>query len=354
MNRDLAAEMGEGAEAPAAQSARLTVAVIIPCYRVRAHIETVVRNVKDRVDHVFVVDDKCPENSGALVVQQFAGCNVTVITHEVNQGVGGAMMTGYRAAAQDYDLLVKMDGDDQMDPDFLDVLVAPVCLNDADYSKGNRFHAPHYLKQMPKIRIFGNAMLSFLNKMSSGYWKLMDPTNGYTCLDAKVVDKLDFEKIDRRFFFESDLIFQLGLIRAVIVDVPIPARYGDEVSNLSARKVLVPFLRKHLTNFCSRFFYQYVLRDFNIATIWTLFGVLMFGFGVALGSTYLGRALITGEPTALGIIMMSAINVTIGLQLLLSALAYDINAEPSRAIARYLRRPQRAISGLRSTGLRGR
>lgn len=327
----------DAADGPAV--GRKTVAVIIPCYRVRAHIETVVRNVKDKVDHVFVVDDKCPENSGALVTELFPDTNVTAIVHEVNQGVGGAMMTGYRVASQGYDLLVKMDGDDQMDPEFLDVLTAPVLAGDADYAKGNRFHAPHYLRQMPKIRIFGNAMLSFLNKVSSGYWKLMDPTNGYTCLDARLFDKIDFDKIDRRFFFESDLIFQLGLIRAVIADVPIPARYGDEVSNLSARKVLFPFLRKHLTNFCSRFVYQYVLRDFNIATIWTVFGALMFGFGVLLGSIYLARAIMTGAPTALGIIMMSAINVTIGLQLLLSALAYDINAEPNRAIARYLHRP---------------
>ncbi|MDR6874161.1 glycosyltransferase involved in cell wall biosynthesis [Bosea sp. BE125] len=321
------------------QYTRPTVAVIIPCFKVAAHIETVVRNLKDRVDHIFVVDDKCPQNSGQIIAKEFSGQNVTVIFHEVNQGVGGAMMTGYKAAAENYDILVKMDGDDQMDPLHLNELIAPVILKDADYAKGNRFHAPSFLNQMPKIRIFGNAMLSFLNKMSSGYWKLMDPTNGYTCLDAKVVNMLDFDKIDRRFFFESDMIFQLGLIRAVIVDVPIPARYGDEVSNLSARKVLLPFFRKHLTNFCSRFFYQYVLRDFNIATIWTLFGVLMFGFGVVLGSTYLVRAFATGEPTALGIIMMSAINVTIGLQFLLSALAYDINAEPSRAIARYLRQP---------------
>lgn len=339
MKRDLTEPVGVIGKMADRVPSRPTIAVIIPCYRVRAHIEAVVANVKDCVDHVFVIDDKCPENSGALVAERFVGANVTVITHEVNQGVGGAMMTGYRAAAGDYDLLVKMDGDDQMDPDFLDVLTAPVRLHDADYAKGNRFHAPTYLKQMPKIRIFGNAMLSFMNKMSSGYWKLMDPTNGYTCLDAKVVGKLDFDRIDRRFFFESDMIFQLGLIRAVIADVPIPARYGDEVSNLSARKVLFPFLRKHLANFCSRFFYQYVLRDFNIATIWTLFGVLMFGFGVGLGSLYLVRAFMTGEPTALGIIMMSAINVTIGLQFLLSALAYDINAEPTRAIARYLRRP---------------
>ncbi|SEG80220.1 Glycosyltransferase involved in cell wall bisynthesis [Bosea lathyri] len=339
MKRALTKPLEYGDKEGSQASSRPRIAIIIPCYRVRVHIETVVANVKDRVDHVFVVDDKCPESSGAFVAERFAGTNVTVIFHETNQGVGGAMMTGYKAAAENYDILVKMDGDDQMDPQHLNELIAPVVLQDADYSKGNRFHAPSFLNQMPKIRIFGNAMLSFLNKMSSGYWKLMDPTNGYTCLDAKVVNMIDFDKIDRRFFFESDMIFQLGLIRAVIIDVPIPARYGDEVSNLSARKVLVPFFRKHLTNFCSRFFYQYVLRDFNIATIWTLFGVLMFGFGVVLGSTYLVRAFATGEQTALGIIMMSAINVTIGLQFLLSALAYDINAEPSRAIARYLHQP---------------
>lgn len=333
---------GDGKASGGPITERPTVAVIIPCYRVRAHIETVVRNVKDKVDHVFIVDDKCPESSGTFVAELFPDTNVTVITHEVNQGVGGAMMTGYRAAAPTYDLLVKMDGDDQMDPGFLEMLTAPVVFGDADYAKGNRFHAPHYLRQMPRIRIFGNAMLSFLNKMSSGYWKLMDPTNGYTCLDSRLVEEIDFDKIDKRFFFESDLIFQLGLTRAVIADVPIPARYGDEVSNLSARKILFPFLRKHATNFCSRFFYQYVLRDFNIATVWTLFGAPMFAFGVLLGSIYLTRAVITGAPTALGIIMMSAINVTIGLQLLLSALAYDLNAEPNRAIGRYMHRPSRS------------
>lgn len=314
----------------------MKIAAVIPCYKVSAHILDVVAELIGRVDTIIIVDDKCPQGSGKLV--QSVYCNepsVHVIFHDENQGVGGAVVSGYKFALEKgYDICVKLDGDGQMDPGYIEVLIAPITNKDADYTKGNRFYAIEHLKAMPTVRIFGNSVLSFVNKFSSGYWNVMDPTNGYTAIHSTALSRLDLDKLARRYFFESDMLFRLNSIRAVVCDVPIPAVYGDEKSNLKISRVIADFPRRYLLNFFKRFFYNYVLRDLNPATIEAILGLTLLLIGTSSGSYYWIIASITRDPTPIGTVMFVALTVILGAQLLLAALAFDINNVPREPLQR--------------------
>ena len=164
----------------------LGIAVVIPCHNVRRHILGVVSAIGAEVDRIFIVDDCCPESSGQFVTENCNDARVRVIHNRTNQGVGGAVMEGYRAAlAEGYEVIVKVDGDGQMDPALIPDFVNPILENAADYTKGNRFHDLGVMREMPKLRLFGNACLSLMNKISSGYWNIFDPTNGYTAIHAR-------------------------------------------------------------------------------------------------------------------------------------------------------------------------
>ena len=244
------------------------VAVVVPCYRVTAHVLQVIAAVGPEVQRIFVVDDACPDGSGALVQAQCTDPRVKVCFHESNQGVGGAVMTGYKAAmADDMDIIVKVDGDGQMAPALIPYFIAPILKGQADYTKGNRFYDLTHIGQMPRIRLFGNMGLSFMAKLSSGYWNLFDTTNGFTAIHAKAARRIAFDKVSQRYFFETDLLFRLNIIRAVVIDIPMDASYGSEKSNLQVSRVLGEFFVKHLRNFAKRVVYNYFLRDMTAASL---------------------------------------------------------------------------------------
>ena len=223
------------------------IAAVIPCYRVKRHILGVLGAVPATVDRVYVVDDGCPDGSGDLVASQCGDSRVKVLRHATNQGVGAATLTGYRAALEDgATVIVRLDGDGQMDPALIPRLVRPIADGEADYAKGNRFFELEGLRAMPPLRLLGNSILSFASKLSSGYWNVFDPTNGFTAIHAAVLRQLPLDKLSPGWFFESDLLFRLGTIRAVVCDVPIPARYGDEESSLVVRRVVGEFAWKQL------------------------------------------------------------------------------------------------------------
>ena len=187
------------------------IAVIIPTYNARDSILDVINQIGSEVTRIYVVDDCCSYNSGDIVSSNCKDKRVSVIKHEENQGVGGAVITGYKAAiVEGMDILVKIDSDGQMDPALIMDFVAPIIEGEADYTKGNRFYDIEKVRSMPKIRMFGNAVLSFMSKLSSGYWNIFDPTNGYTAIHADVAHQLPFNKITRRYFFESDMLFRLN------------------------------------------------------------------------------------------------------------------------------------------------
>jgi glycosyltransferase involved in cell wall biosynthesis len=307
------------------------IAVVIPSYKVRAHVLAVIDAIGPEVARIYVVDDKCPEGSGDYVEAHSTDPRVRVIRHAENQGVGGAVMTGYAAAiADDMDVIVKIDGDGQMDPRLISGFVAPILAGEADYTKGNRFFDLEKVRTMPAVRLFGNAVLSFLTKLSSGYWDLFDPTNGYTAIHAEVARHLPFNKISRRYFFETDMLFRLNILRAVVFDIPMEAQYGDEVSNLKIRAIVGDFLVKHARNFGKRLFYNYYLRDMSLASIQLPLGLALLLFGVIYGGIHWSESAANGVQTASGTVMLAVTPILLGVQLILSMIGHDIASVPTR------------------------
>lgn len=313
----------------------INVAVVIPCFRVKSSILQVIDGIGPIVSAIFVVDDCCPEHSGDYVEKRCSDSRVSIIRHAVNQGVGGAVVSGYKAAlAAKADVIVKLDGDGQMDPALIEKFINPIICGDADYTKGNRFYDLETLKSMPLVRLFGNAVLSFITKFSSGYYHVFDPTNGYTALSATAARMLPLSKISRRYFFESDMLFRLNTVNAVVVDVPMKAHYGAEVSNLHIRKILLPFLTGHLRNAAKRVFYNYFLRGFSPATLELVIGLLMLSFGAGFGISAWSSASAHDSFASSGTVMLSALPIILGVQLLLSFLHYDIESVPRTSLTR--------------------
>ncbi|MBW0146835.1 glycosyltransferase family 2 protein [Marinobacter arenosus] len=311
------------------------VAVVIPCYRVQKHICGVISSIGDEVQSIYVIDDACPEGSGDFVRDNVLDDRVTVVWHEENAGVGGAVLTGYaKALSEGADIVVKIDGDGQMDPSLINEFVAPIARGEADYTKGNRFYDLEKVSAMPKLRLFGNAVLSFMTKFSSGYWNIFDPTNGYTAIHKDLITHLPFSKISKRYFFETDMLFRLNTLRAVVVDIPMDARYEDEVSNLKISDIVGEFLRKHLRNFFKRIFYNYYLRDMSIASIELPVGILMIMFGIFYGVANWTVNSGVGVETSAGTVMLAALPIIIGLQLILAFLSFDMSSTPRRIVHR--------------------
>lgn len=317
------------------------IAAVIPAFKASGTIATVLSGIGPEVELVVVVDDCCPENTGAAVA---ADKRVKVLRNDTNQGVGGAFLAGLRYAIdQGANIVVKIDADNQMDPALIPSLIAMIEDGRADYVKGNRFYFLSNAAGMPKARLAGNLTLSFLTKLSSGYWNIMDPTNGFIAIHSDVAKQLRFERVAKRFFFESDMLFHLGLIGARVADFPMQAVYADETSNLKVSRVVAPFLTGHLKNFCRRIVYKYFIRDFSVASIELLAGLALFAFGLLFGGYRWISAFGTGLETPLGTIMLASVSLLIGFQLLLAFLNYDITSVPKDAIHPLLKR--RSASG---------
>jgi dolichol-phosphate mannosyltransferase len=311
------------------------IAVVIPCYKVKNHILEVIYSIGDEVSQIYVVDDGCPEQTGLYVQAQSKDLRVKVIFNPENQGVGGATMAGYKAAITDgMYVLVKIDGDGQMDPQLIPDFALPIINGETDYTKGNRFFNLEEIRSMPKKRLFGNAVLSFMAKLSSGYWHIFDPTNGYTAIHRDVARLLPFDKISKRYFFETDMLFRLNTFRAVAIDIPMDAKYGEETSNLKISKIGGEFLFKHTRNLFKRIFYNYYLRDLSLASIELPLGLALMIFGLLYGSYHWIISAQTGLPASAGTVMLAAMPLIMGLQLVLAFIGYDIASLPKRPIHR--------------------
>ncbi len=311
------------------------IAVVIPCYKVTRHVLEVIAAIGPACTKIYTVDDACPDQSGDFIEANCQDPRVVVLRHAKNQGVGGAMLTGYQAALTDgMGIVVKIDGDGQMDPTLLPDFVAPILAGEADYTKGNRFFDLEEIRAMPKVRLFGNALLSFMTKLSSGYWDLFDPANGYTAIHADVLRRLPFAKISKDYFFESDMLFRLNTLRAVAVDVPMGARYADEISNLKISRVAGMFLVKNVRNFLKRIFYNYYLRDMSVASIELPLGTVLLLFGAIFGGYHWVDSIRSGVPAPVGTVMLAALSVLMGLQFVLAFLAHDIASTPRRVLHR--------------------
>jgi len=310
----------------------LHVAVVVPAYRVEDRIEEVLRTIPPWVRTVVVVDDASPDATAERVAR-VADSRVRLIRHPENRGVGGATVTGMRAALDaGADLVVKMDGDGQMDPVHLPELLAPLLDHTADLAKGNRYQRLGSLEGMPWVRRLGNAALTFLLKAASGHWRMFDPTNGYFAARADLLRRLRLERLPRRYFFECGLLVELGLFRARVQDVPIPARYRGETSSLSIGSVLLEFPLRLFLGCARRIARHYFLYDFTAVSVFLLSGGPMLLFGVSFGAWEWLRSAITGVPATTGTVMLAALPVILGFQLLLQALVVDIANAPAEPI----------------------
>jgi dolichol-phosphate mannosyltransferase len=304
--------------------------VVIPCYKVKSHILKVISEIPTIVDKVFVIDDCCPVGSGKYVEENCKDTRISVVYHEKNKGVGGALITGYKEVlkAGKSGIVIKLDGDDQMDPAFIPHLIYPIQKEKADYTKGNRFFFIRSLSKMPKIRLVGNTGLSFINKVVSGYWNVMDPTNGYTAIHTSSLKFLPLESIANDYFFESDMLFRLSTINAVVKDIPMVSKYEDEESNLNVMSTLITFPTRYLSRFIKRLMYNYYLRDFNIGSLFFTLGLPLFLFGLVFGAYHWWNSLNLNIATPVGTIMISMISVILGFQSILFFLQYDISMTP--------------------------
>lgn len=311
------------------------VAVVIPCYKVRSKILGVIASIGPETARIYAVDDACPEGSGRYIETTCTDPRVEVLYNPKNMGVGGAVMAGYRKALADgATIVVKIDGDGQMDPTLIPRLIDPILQKDADYVKGNRFYDLVNLQGMPAIRKMGNSMLSFVSKAVTGYWHLMDPANGLTAIHRSALSLLPLDKIDNRFFFESDMLFRLNTIRAVVQDMPMKAIYADEISNLHIGNVLLRFPLKYMNRLIKRIFYNYFLRDFNIGSLELVMSLLLIAFGFTFGSLKWSQSIVSGHPATAGTVILAGLPVILGFQALLAFLHFDLVNVPQKPLSK--------------------
>jgi glycosyltransferase involved in cell wall biosynthesis len=310
------------------------IAVVIPCYNVATSIKDVVANIPDDVWRVYCVNDSSKDDTAKVTAKLAkSDARVVAVSREKNGGVGATFLEGMtRALADGADVIVKVDGDGQMNGAFVPDFAKPIIDGEADYVKGNRFFDIEHVLQMPRLRLVGNAGLSFFSKLSTGYWHLFDPANGYVAIHSEVARLIPVEKLHSRYFFESDMLFRLSILRAKVIELPLETVYGDEISHLSAWKCLVTFPFLHLRNFMKRIFYNYLLRNFSIGSIALPTGILMILFGATYGLIEWVHSFASNEPATAGTVMLSALPVLVGIQLILSFLGQDIASIPDQPV----------------------
>jgi len=320
---------------PKGEGKDYNIAAVIPCYRVEHEIQSVLRGMPKYIKHIIVVDDASPDSTADLVAASAKkDKRITLIRHPSNRGVGGATVTGFRKALElGAQIVVKVDGDGQMDTTHLPVLLTPLINGQADYTKGNRFRDFQSLQQMPLIRRVGNMGLGFLSKAATGYWNLFDPTNGFVAIRSEVLVQLPLDRIDRTYYFETSMLANSYLLGAVVKDVPMPARYQSEVSNMLIYRVLFEFPFKLFGTFMKRLVLKNFIYDFSMASIYLLTGLPLLLFGLIFGITKWIQYASLGIPAPTGTVMLPTLSVLLGIQLLLSAIEIDLRSVPKEPLS---------------------
>jgi len=311
------------------------IAVVIPAYRVEKQIGWVLDNIPDFVSTVIVVNDASPDNA-QIVIEEHArkDARIVPLRHEKNQGVGGAMLTGFREALRrEVEIIVKVDGDGQMDPADISALIQPLLEGEADFCKGNRFQDLKALRQMPTIRLMGNVAASLLAKTATGYWNMFDPANGFFALRTYILRRLDLTAIARDYLFETSLLSELYHIRAVVRDVPIPARYADENSSISYSRMVFRYPSALIGYAFKRVALHYFVYDFNLASVYTLLGLPLLLFGVIFGAVKWIHYAGIQVPAPTGTVVLATLSILIGIHFITQAISYDLQSVPRQPIS---------------------
>jgi len=311
-----------------------SLAAVIPAYRVEAAIEQVICTLPAFLRHILVVDDGSPDGTAAIVTRLAAkDPRILLLSHERNQGVGAAMTTGFRKALElGAQIVVKVDGDGQMDPACIPALLTPLIKGRADYSKGNRFRDFEALRKMPLGRRIANLLLSFTSKAATGYWNCFDPANGFFAIRSEVLARLPLDRVDRRYFFETWMLANLYLLGALVVDIPMPARYGNETSSLSMHHAAFEFPFKVIVTLIRRLWLKYFMYDFSMMSIYLMTGIPLILFGLIFGVVKWIKYLELGVPAPTGTVILPTLAIILGIQLLLSAVEIDMQSVPRQPL----------------------
>ena len=304
-----------------------TIAAVVPAHNEADHIARVITTMPPLVDHIVIVDDCSTDDTYDRAVA-VGDDRVTVIRHEQNTGVGGAIITAHRKALElGADVDVVMAGDGQMDPDYLPALLDPIVHDGYGFTKANRFYSATSFQGMPRNRVFGNVVLSFMTKMSTGYWNLFDPQNGYTATTREVLERLDLDRIKQGYEFENDWLLNLNILGVRARDVPVPAVYGDEVSGMRLGRVVPAIMSLLVKGFWKRITLKYVIEGFHPIALLLFCGLLFLGWGLAFGFV-LALWSIGPETASTATVLVAVVPVLMGFQMLLTALQLDIGATP--------------------------
>lgn len=302
------------------------IGVSIPAFNEEALIGSTLRGIPDYVDRIYVCND-CSTDRTLQIIKELEkeDSRIFVIDHKKNTGVGGAILDGHRQGMIDgMDIMAVMAGDDQMDPKELHKLLDPIIDNKADYTKGNRFYWRNSLKGMGKWRIFGNSILTLLNKISSGYWNVSDPQNGYTAINREALNRIPLNSIFQGYLFENDMLVKLNAFDLRVHDIPIPARYGEERSTIRYGNFIVIGLWVMFKDFLWRMKIKYVVRSFHPLVFFYIFGALISSAGVLGGLLSLYFKFIKGlplfQPLAISLIVFG-----MGIHFLFFAMYFDMS-----------------------------
>lgn len=326
----------------------LRVAVVVPAHNESALIGKTITTMPAFVDHIIVIDDLSSDDTAAKA-EATGDPRLHLIRHERNTGVGGAILDGHRKALEfGADVSVVMAGDAQMDPQYLPDLLDPIADEGVEFTKANRFYSRTSYAGMPRYRVFGSVVLSFMTKLASGYWHLFDPQNGYTATSRTALERIDLDRISLGYQFENDMLIHLNIADVWARDIPVPAVYGEEVSGMKMSKVVPAISRLLFRGFWRRIMLKYVLYSFSPVALFLFVGMFLFAFGSAFGLWVLGEALGNQVPSA-ATVMAAAAPLLTGIHFMVNALMLDIQESPDWNPRR---RPARATATRATFGRR--
>ena len=304
-----------------------SVGVVVPCYNEERQIGKVLETMPDFVDHIIVVDDRSSDATLERAREWLdkMGQRLTVIEQPKNQGVGAAITTGYRRAVElGIDVVAVMAGDGQMDPNDLTLIIDPVITGKADYSKGNRLFTGEAWSKTPHVRYLGNAFLSMLTKIASGYWHVADSQSGYTAISRTALLALDLDRLYPSYGYPNDLLIQLNVRNFRVADVPVHPRYGiGERSSMNVLKVIPTVSFLLWRGFINRLLAKYVIKDFHPLVFFYFFGIVFLIVGTLLGLLESILKIFTGGIAVATIVLVAMLLIG-GLQFLLFAMWFDM------------------------------
>jgi glycosyltransferase involved in cell wall biosynthesis len=306
------------------------IGVVIPAYNEEKLIKITVDGIPPYISRIYVINDASTDST-AKVLESIKDSRLHVITHEVNQGVGAAILHGYkRALKENMDIIVVMGGDNQMNPDQLPKLLMPVIQGKADYTKGNRLMSKEFRGGMSKWRLFGNSILSLINKISSGYWHIMDPQNGYTAISRRALSGIDIDTLFTYYGYCNDMLVKLNTFGFRTMDITMPARYGQEKSSIKYSKFMFRVSRMLFRKFLWRLKMKYMVLDFHPLVFFYALGMTLVPLGVLLG-LYIGATrLFFGWAVSPNFLILDALLLITGIQFTLFAMLFDMQESDKR------------------------